>query len=823
MSDKKHSAKHQLRLKRLSRLSGLANLIIGISVMFAWGFGWDRLKSLSDHFPPMTPNTAVSIILLGLVLSTAKVQAAERKRDPAILLVGAILLSFGVLSILEHVNPGLHLWPNHFLIELLVPSYSSLPGRIVGFPAVNTSVCLIFLGSSLLLFWFRAKLAPVFLIPSTFVIIYSLIRQTFHLAIYIGGFGEMTHAAMAPHTALALFLSIVGLLAAAPRSRLVSKLLSQSPSGDVFRIFSLFSLVIPIILLFSSLVVEEFSLDKADYVYSSMFLSIVAGFLAATFFAMRALDASEGRFFELMEQAGDGIFLADVEANITDVNSAACELLGYESADSLIGKNALDILAPDSGSRLESVRFELLQPGAIHRGEWNVVHKSGKIVPVDVCSLILPDGTWQTTVRDITARRKLDEQIQFLSHSSRVLAESLRYEDRAQKISELLVPAIADYCVVFTGADGGLTLSALTHAVPSQNALLSRLATKYPSEMASLIGQPSPENSDIRLYESVTEETYHAFAKDAEHLDLMRRLATRSYISAPLVARNKVIGALSLGITQGTRSFLAEDAAFFRQITSRFAMALDNARLYQESKDAIRVREDVLSIVSHDLKNPIAAADMAIQLANMKLASGQIPASAREYIDLLRRSIRRMRLLVDMMLNYGQLQSGTFQVRKREMGFESLFLEAEEIFRPLAKKGDIKLEFNFDPAAKFYGDFDALFQALSNLISNALKFSPSGSRVSVAGVIGLDGAVEIRVEDRGPGISAEQQSKLFERYWRPDKSKQDGAGLGLYIVRGVARAHGGDAYVESEPGKGSRFSIRFRAGTEASGELQSAG
>lgn len=802
---------HLKNLSHLSRAVGALTAMIGLIVLAAWRFGWDSDQSVANNFPPMTPNTAAASILIGLTLVFSVFSRASRKRKIAVTIIAILLFSMGAAALAEHISPSRELWLNHFLANLFVPEpFLAGYGREI-FPVASTSVCLLLFGLSFALFYVRPAQSQMCLIPAFAVVFFSLLRQTFHLSIPAINAKELFLLNMAPHTALAIFLSILGILTANPRTCFVSRLLSQSPAGEVFRIFSISALVVPVFLMIASMIVEEIPFGGSDYVYSALVLTIIIAFLLATFFAVHALEVSEGRFYQLMEQSGDGIFLTDLKATITDVNSAGCEILGYQTTEDLIGKNAVDIFAPGSEFRLDSMRFELLKSGTTHRGEWQMIHRSGRMVPVEVSSRILTGGIWQTTVRDISARKKNEGQLRFLSHSSEVLAEALDYQSQVQKIADLIVPGVADYCIVFTREGEDLQVSATAHSDSSKLELLLRVAKKFPSQISSRIGSPPSGTENIRLFETVTDATYQAIAVDEEHLSLMQEVGTRSYLSAPLVVRNRIIGAVSMGITGNKRKFSKDDESFYRQVIYRFAVALDNARLYRDAKVAIRAREEILAIVSHDLKNPIAVADLATQLATIKMDAGMPATAIREYHLKISHAIDRMKRLVDMLLNFGKLQAGTFQARMGEIRFDTLFNDVAQIFDPLAAKKGVMLQFKFDSGVHFHADCDALSQAISNLLSNALKVCPGGSHINVTGSIGGDGCVYISVEDEGPGIPEEHRAHLFERYWQPKNSQKEGAGLGLYIVQGVARAHGGDVVVESKLNSGSKFTICFPA------------
>lgn len=226
---------------------------------------------------------------------------------------------------------------------------------------------------------------------------------------------------------------------------------------------------------------------------------------------------------------------------------------------------------------------------------------------------------------------------------------------------------------------------------------------------------------------------------------------------------------------------------------------------------AIEQREDVVSVVSHDLRNPLgvvmAAADLLLELP---LDEGE----RRRQAEVIRRSGRRMQDLIDALLDVARIEAGAFVVHLATEELLPILEEARSIFEEQARKKGIRLwiaESDAEPRARI--DRDRIIQALANLLDNAIRMTPEGGRVMLA-VTENEGHVEISVSDDGPGIEAELLEHLFDRFAQ-SSSSGGGAGLGLAIVRGVAEAHGGEVVVRSSPGLGATFTIRLPSVTPA--------
>lgn len=233
----------------------------------------------------------------------------------------------------------------------------------------------------------------------------------------------------------------------------------------------------------------------------------------------------------------------------------------------------------------------------------------------------------------------------------------------------------------------------------------------------------------------------------------------------------------------------------------------------REHEDALRraigQREDVVSIVSHDLRNPLgvvlAASDL---LLDLPLDEDE----RRQQAEIIQRSGKRMQNLIEDLLDVARIEAGAFVVRPSLEDLGPIVEEARVLFADQAEHGGIELR--VEALAVYLRarvDRDRLLQALANLLDNALRATPEGGSV-VVGVHQDEDAVSLTVSDTGPGIEASLLEHLFERFSRAKSERGGGAGLGLAIVKGVADAHGGQVAVRTELGVGTTFEIRLPRG-----------
>jgi signal transduction histidine kinase len=270
----------------------------------------------------------------------------------------------------------------------------------------------------------------------------------------------------------------------------------------------------------------------------------------------------------------------------------------------------------------------------------------------------------------------------------------------------------------------------------------------------------------------------------------------------PLISRGQALGVVTIAAASG-RTYSEDDAALASELARHAALAMDNARLYLESQQAVRAREEVLAIVSHDLRNPLSAIMLSASMLQLLQVSDPDEAEQLEIIEV---GAKRMSRLIEDLLDVTRMEGGkALPIDPAPLEIASLFREAHEIFKPQATAGSITLDCSVpDDVPPVYADRHRVMQVLSNLVGNALKFTPAGGVVSFRAE-SLEQEVLLCVTDSGPGIPTENLSDIFNPYWQAKRTARMGAGLGLPIAKGIVEAHHGRIWVESEPGTLTRF------------------
>lgn len=529
----------------------------------------------------------------------------------------------------------------------------------------------------------------------------------------------------------------------------------------------------------------------------------------------QAISASERKFRSLVESAYDAILVTDDKGRIALVNEQLCRYFGYRSEE-LIGR-PMQLLVPERHRSNHALWCERYREHAQPRPMGTVLdltgrRKDGTEFPVDISlsPTEMPEGLLVTAIiRDVSERKRYEDQQTFLAETVRLLNETIDYDERIQRIAATVVPRIADNCVVWILENNELKAKAAVAADPRKLPLITSHIDKIAGfSGAKGAGEVLRTAKPVFVRNVVRDITENPDA-DPGLRNLAKETGSTSYIAMPLSVRGNVVGSITLSMSTPGRLFSPADFMFIEVVAARCAVTIENARLYRDAqiataaaKAAVRIREEVLAVVSHDLKNPLASIDLAASLLENKTLPSE---RVIDYAERIHRAVKQAVQLISNLLDFAKIQSGTFSVEQVPEKISEVVSPCVESLRTLIEAKKLHLKFNAHAQ-----DFDVFCdskrtnQVVANLLGNAIKFTPEGGTIEVQYQERGD-EVLVSVSDTGLGISRENLSRVFDRYWQAENTKNHGNGLGLAIAKGIIDAHGGRIWAESEPGRGSRF------------------
>ncbi|AFE10113.1 sensor histidine kinase [Corallococcus coralloides DSM 2259] len=428
-----------------------------------------------------------------------------------------------------------------------------------------------------------------------------------------------------------------------------------------------------------------------------------------------------------------------------------------------------------------------------------------------------PDGSvreWVGTCVDIQAQALGEERAEFLARASELFASSLDASATLASLANLSVSALADWCIVdMLHPDGHFERVQVVAADPSHAPLAATVQRLRPVPQERPVYPPAVALATGRstLVPEVTDAEMQAVAQDAQHLETMRRVGIRSLLTVPLMARGHILGALTFLVTTSSRRYRDEDLRFAQELANVAALAVDNARLLQGARDAIRLRDEFLSVASHELKTPLTPLSLKLQALSRAVKShpdSPLAPVIEAHVETGHRQVRRLTELMNDLLDVSRISAGTFRLQREEVDVAEVVREVATTFAP--RFALEHCEFQVEAPGVVRGCFDRarLAQVLDHLLDNALKYG-AGTPVSVRLV--ADGSVaRLTVRDGGIGISPEQRPRLFERYGRAVSERHyGGLGLGLYLTRTIVEAEGGRVSLDSCLGEGATFMVEL--------------
>ncbi|HET7583757.1 MAG TPA: ATP-binding protein [Gemmatimonadaceae bacterium] len=611
------------------------------------------------------------------------------------------------------------------------------------------------------------------------------------------------------------------------------------------------------------------------------FVQEVANVLSTALARQRAeaeLRESEMRFRTLADSAPVMLWVTDAAGEVVFANRQWRDYIGTQLPAGIVPSEAwLRMVHPDERQAVERGVQDTLGTGASFRQEFRFRRHDG-----EYCWLLatgqprVPVGAQSTgmvaSAVDITERRRIEASQQFLLDASMLLHASRNYEATLVTVAQLAVPRIADWCAVdLLQEHGTLARLAVVHEDESKVQLARDLQRRYPADTTADRGVHHVlRTGEPQLITNVTDALLQEAARDDEHLALLRSIGFRSAMIVPLVAHERILGALTFVSAESGRRFDEHDLDVAADLARRAAAAIEIARLLRDVQDAHqelemqaeeleqtleeleaanedltrrgmeaesaradavaanRAKSEFLAMMSHELRTPLNAIGGYTQLLEMGILS-PLSEGQRFYVDRIWKSHRVLLALINDVLNFARLETGHVQFEAADVSVDAMLRTMDELIEPQLRDKQLSYRYHGgDPDVTVRADHEKARQIVLNLLTNAVKFTDPGGRIELAWEPD-DEDVHIHVRDTGRGIPADKREAIFAPFVQVDRqvaSDGSGVGLGLAISRDLARAMGGDLAVESEPGVGSTFTVtlprRERAESDR-GDVQPAG
>jgi PAS domain S-box-containing protein len=556
----------------------------------------------------------------------------------------------------------------------------------------------------------------------------------------------------------------------------------------------------------------------------------------------------DGLLDTIIAQSDEGIIVADERGVIRVFNPAAERQHGVPmnvvAADEWA--ETFGLVADDTGLPLplaQTPLYRALHGERVRDARWGVRLPSGDIRTLagTATPLFRRDGSLAGAViitRDVTdEKRAEDERARLLASekAARAVAEvasrhmslldlitrelvvDIQSPTRTlQRLTELLVPSLADWCAVYLpGPGGSIELAALANEDATKVQALREILGRLPINPALQTGIPAVLRTGVsELSADVTEEMLRHAARGPEHLAALLSAGVRSHLDVALRGHGGVLGVLSLTHTHSGRRFTPDDVTLAEQLSVRAGLLLEQARLFAdagrarvEAEAASRSKDEFLAMLGHELRNPLAPITTALELMKLR---GEGSQTERAVIE---RQLGHVVRLVDDLLDVSRITQGKVELRRRSVEIASVVERAVETATALLEARRQRLELDVPRSGlTVSGDLARLTQVFANLLNNAAKYSPEGAAIKVrAGVEGDD--VVVSVEDEGAGIDVSLLPHVFDLFAQGPQTLErakGGLGLGLAIVRSLVELHGGTVTARSEGNaRGSTFVVRL--------------
>ncbi len=535
--------------------------------------------------------------------------------------------------------------------------------------------------------------------------------------------------------------------------------------------------------------------------------------------AEQELRESESRYRDLAETLPQLVWTTQMDGKANYFNKRWYEYTGQQPEEAL-GSGWAEALHPDDRENALEVWQSSVRDVQLYQVEYRIRQTDGNYRWFLARGLPIKNRQgqvlqWFGTSTDIEDQKRAEQSLQLLAESGKVLSASLDYKATLPDFCRLLVPSIADWCVIdLLNEEGDFERLGVAHINPSKQPALEELAHRFWRDFQAeeQIIPRVLQTGQAEMFIDLPTERLKSIITNPDHLRLLLELDLRSFLVLPLIARERTIGIIILVMGESGRRYSQSDLSLAQELAQRAALAIDNARFYQQAQKAIQLRDEFLLIAAHELRTPVTSLKGYSQLVlnQMDKNTELNPARVQRALRAIVRQSDRLSYLITQLLDVSRLETGRMVLNLEPTDISNLAQTVLSNFQSsLTEVPTLVLETPSSVIA--WVDYVRVEQVLTNLLSNAIKYTPNDKVVKIEISVPEDSeTVQIAVVDQGAGIPVEYRSRLFERYSQaqPDNNKA-GMGLSLYISRQIAELHKGRIEAEFPPEKGSRFVLHL--------------
>jgi PAS domain S-box-containing protein len=533
--------------------------------------------------------------------------------------------------------------------------------------------------------------------------------------------------------------------------------------------------------------------------------------------AQEALARREREFEALAEHSPDVITRFDRALRHLYVNPAIATFTGLPQT-AFLGRKLDDVgMSPELAAQWRALLRGVFDHGEAadlefaYRTPAGLRHFQARVTPE-----VIEDGVVQTvlsTTRDITDLKRAEARLRLLTEVGGEIVAQLDYRAGLAAVAELIIRSpFADTCAIdLTTADGTLDRLTVVAKNPRHAQLLRELDGRFPAPRATMVGNATALHTGCaQLYPEISDDMLRSVSRGEEQLALWRALEMRALICAPLLARGRTIGVISLVSHDELRPFSTDDLAFAEELAGRLAVGVDNLRLLEEATAASRIKSDFMATMSHELRTPLNAIMGYTDLLDLQIA-GPLSPRQSEQLERIRASTDHLLMVIEQILTFSRVEAGKENLHVERVNALELVHECASMVEPIARQKGLAFSMQLpQQEIPIVTDGVKLRQVLLNILSNAIKFTDTG--VISLRVEANPRYVAFDVEDTGIGIAQEHRERIFDPFWQVHggvKRRNGGTGLGLTVSRQLTNLLGGELSVQSELGRGSRFSVRI--------------